>query len=837
MSNLDSVIEKPITNILSGSFMDYSMSVIVSRAIPDVRDGLKPVHRRILYSMHDLNMYKQYKKSARIVGDVIGKYHPHGDSAVYETMVRMSQPWSLREPLIDGHGNFGSMDGDAAAAMRYTEAKLEKISVEMLRDLNKNTVDFQENYDGTEHEPAVLPSRFPNLLVNGSEGIAVGMATKIPPHNLKESCQAIIAQIDNETISTEELMKHLPGPDFPTGGTIMGDEGIKEAYETGRGSIPVRGVTEIKETQKGTKITIKEIPYQVNKAKLVSDIKQIQKDWDEYAKERNKKNSKAKVKGLDFVVKNGVLDETDRNNTNNSVTITIRLKKGVEPDLVLNHLYKHTQLQTSFSVNNLSLVPKMQNGKRTLEPRVLNLKETINEYIKHQIEVITRRLTFELKQKEEKIHLINGLIKALDQLDAAIQTIRNSSGKSEARESLIALLSIDETQANHILEMKLQKLTSGDQEKEREEQKTLKNEIDEIRAILKDDNKIKNIIKDDLFEIGERYGSDRRTAIKPPAEAFNAEDLIADDDVVVTITQNGFIKRTLESTYRTQRRKGIGVNAMSMYKDDFIRHLEIASNHDNLLFFTNHGKVYRKKVHEIPESTAQSRGDHIQLLLNLEDDESIQAVLSIRTFTDKQNLVFVTRNGIVKKSLLSDYENIRSTGIHAINLDRGDRLIGTSLTTGKRNITLVTKKAMSITFKESDVELRKRKAKGVKGIDLSKDDGVVSFVIHDGFSDLFLATERGYGKCSSLSQYRVQNRNGKGVKSIRLSDKTGDVIGANIVEDNDATMLMTKNGTLMKMSSDEIAKSGRKTQGTRLIRLRDNDSLRAIAAIPDTDLE
>lgn len=834
----ENIIDKPITGILSTSFLDYAMSVIVGRSLPDVRDGLKPVHRRILYAMHDLGMThdKPFKKSARIVGDVIGKYHPHGDSAVYETMVRLAQPWNMRSKLVDMHGNNGSMDGDGAAAMRYTEARLSKLSDELLRDLKKNTVDYQPNYDGTEHEPKVLPSRFPNLLVNGSEGIAVGLATKIPTHNLREVVNATIAQLDNEDITLDELLTHITGPDFPTGASILGYNGIRDAYATGKGSMTIRSTVDV-ETKKGvTKLIIREIPYQVSPKKLEAEILRIQDDWKDYIKELGKKNAKTKQKGLDFLVDDSLQNITDSSNEDWNVTIQMTLKKDVNPELVLNYLYQNTSLQTSFSMNNIALVPRItESGETKLEPKLLPLKETLAEYIKHQMEVVKRKNQFDLTKAESRAHKVAGIIIALDNLDESIATIREASDKEQAKSNLQSLLGLDEIQATAILDMQLHRLTNLDQDKQREEYNELILYIETLKSKLGDPALIKQEIKEDLIDIAERYGEDRRTTVLPPAGVFNAEDLIVDDEVVVTITQNGFIKRTLESTYRTQRRRGIGVNGMTMYEDDFVRHLHVGKNKDTLLFFTNLGKVYRKKIYEIPEATASSRGKNIRIFLDLDKEENVQAVLSIKEFSEEQYLLFATQNGIMKKSKLSHYANIRQNGIYAITLDEGDRLIGVNLTNGERNITLVSKKGVSITFAESTVKSVSRIGRGVKGISLAKGDLITAFVVHEENADLFVATNEGFGKRTSLEEYRVQNRGGKGVISIKLTDKNGEVVGCSVVQEDDTMVMMTKNGTLMKLLVKEISQFSRNTQGTKIINLRDGDELNLITRIPDEE--
>lgn len=847
----DSAIEE----VVPQKFLDYGMSVIVSRAIPDVRDGLKPVHRRILYAMNDLGMThdKPFKKSARIVGEVIGKYHPHGDTAVYETMVRMAQEWSLRQMLVEGHGNFGSMGNDGAAAMRYTEARLRAISQELLRGIKKydtdendrwvnGVVDFVGNYDDSEQEPSVLPGRFPNMIVNGAEGIAVGMATKMPPHNLKEVCQGIIAQIDNPNVTIEELMTFIQGPDFPTGGMVMGNEGIKEAYETGRGSITVRGSVEIEEDKATGKIIlrIREVPYQVNEEVLIQKIKDIQKDYDEYKRERDKKGGKAlKPKGLDFHEKDGVNNDKDSATPDNQVNISINLKRGITPEVVLSYLYKHTPLQTSYSVLNLALVPegKSKDGKTQLKPKIMGLKTLINEYIKHQQEVERRTLEYDLRDILKKTHALEGLMKALDQLDESIAAIRAAKSRSEARESLISLLTIDTIQADSILKLELQSLANFAQDEKRAEYQEKLIRISEIRHILSDENEILKLVKNNLIEMGEKYGSDRLTLLKPPAQEINLEDLIEDEEVVVTITHGGYIKRTAQSSYKSQRRNGRGVSGMNTNEEDFVAHLEVAKNHDTLLIFTNNGRVYRIRVFEIPEFARTAKGTSIYNLLSIEKEEKIQAVLSIRDFSDQQNVIFATRNGTVKKTKLSEYANIRQNGIAAIKLreeaGKSDSVVGVELTNGERNITLVTKKGISITFDEREVKSVGRTGIGVKGIKLGKRDEVVSFDKHEEFGDLFIATNTGYGKRTPLGDFRVQTRGGKGVIVCKLTEKNGEVVGARVVQEEDALMLITKHGTLIKLLVGSISQFGRNTQGTKIMNLRDKDEIQGIARIAD----
>ncbi|QST02915.1 DNA gyrase subunit A (plasmid) [Pontibacillus sp. ALD_SL1] len=820
--------------IFKDAFLDYAMSVIVSRALPDVRDGLKPVHRRILYAMHDLGMHshKPHKKSARIVGEVIGKYHPHGDSAVYDSMVRLTQDFNMNVPLINGHGNFGSIDGDAAAAMRYTEARLEKISNELLRDLHKDTVDYEDNYDGSEREPHVLPSVFPNLLVNGGEGIAVGMASKIPPHNLKEVVEAVIAQMENPVITAEELMTIMPGPDFPHPCVVMGKSGIKEAFNTGRGVFKIRGIVDVVSTKKKNQIIIRSVPYQVNPEMLVKRIYELQGEWDHYVKERAKKKKVERNGLIDFVETNGISNQADRNNP---VHIIITLKKEADPDLVLNYLYKKTDLEKSFGYNMVALVP--EKGKDTISrvPSQLSLKEIIAHYIDHQVEVLTRSLQFDLKKQEEKMHLLSGFIKALDDIDETVRIIRESTNKPEAMLGLMNHLHIDEIQAENILDRKLQTLANFEQDKLRLEHEERGKEIILIKEKLENPSLIHEDIKETLKSISSQYGKPRQTTLTDDIESFDDEDLITNDDVVVTITHDGLIKRTLESTYRTQRRKGIGVSGMKLLEDDFIRHLHVAKNKDTLLFFTNQGKVYKKKVYEISESTSNNRGTNVELLLDLEHDERIQAILAIREFSSSQKILFVTKNGHVKKTPLSAFGNIRQNGIISIRMKPQDSLIGVCLTSDDRNITLVTRKAISITFEGSSIRPMSRTAAGLRGIRLNEGDTVVSFAVHEEEADLFVATNQGFGKRTPLGEFRVQKRAGKGVRIAKLNDKNGEVIGTLTVQEEDTVMLMTKNGTLMKMKAEELSQFGRVAQGTKIINLRDGDELSVIARIPDEE--
>lgn len=820
-------------------FNDYATSVNVSRAIPDVRDGLKPVHRRILHAMNDLGMThgSSYKKSARVVGEVIGKYHPHGDSAVYESMVRMAQEWNLRYQLVDGHGNFGDMDGNSAAAMRYTEVKLKKIAGELLRDIKKETVDFQENYDGSESEPKVLPGRFPNLLVNGTQGIAVGMASSIPTHNLNEICQAVIAQIENPDISIEDLMNYVKGPDFPTGAIVMGEERIKEAYRTGRGTVRMRAKTHIEEDGKHTYLVITELPYQVNKQNIIEKLNEIQKKWNFFDSERKKakKNSQVKEEGHNFAEK--INDETDRENENNTVRIVITLKREANPDTTLKYLFKNTQLQETCSFNMNVNVPYEDDGKVYLRQRVLNLKEMIHEYIKHQKEVETRRVKYDLKKLRSEIYHLEALIKALNKLDETIQTIRDAETEEVAVENLMALLDIEKDQAEAILLRRLRTIANFQQDKVRNEYEEKRKQIEELEDILADEEKIMLIVKENLITIMEKYGDERRTEILPEVDEINLEDTIVNEQCVVTMTHQGYIKRTSSDAYRAQRRKGRGVNGMVTYDDDFIHHLQIVNTHDTLLFFTNYGRVYQMKAWEIRDSIARTIGVSIKTLLNLQDDENVQAIRAVQEFSDKQYLFFGTRNGMVVRSPLSDYQHINKNGIKAMNLREGDRLIDVALTSGNRLVTIVTQKGLSITFDEDQINTVRRGGTGVKGIKLSTDDKVVSFTTNEKDSefDLFIATNNGFGKRTPQSEFRVQKRGGKGIFCVKLTEKNGLVVGTKVVDNEDALMLITKNGLLMKLNVDEISQFGRNTQGTKIINLKDNDELQAVERIVDTE--
>lgn len=798
--------EVNISQEMKTSFLDYAMSVIVSRAIPDVRDGLKPVHRRILYAMHDLGMHadKAYKKSARIVGEVIGKYHPHGDSAVYDTMVRMAQDFNYRYMLVDGHGNFGSVDGDAAAAMRYTEARMSKISMEILRDINKDTIDFTDNYDGSEKEPIVLPSRFPNLLVNGASGIAVGMATNIPPHQLGEVIDGVLAVSKNPDITVDELMEnYIFGPDFPTAGQILGRSGIRKAYETGKGSITLRAKTEIVEHDNGkSSIIVTEIPYQVNKAKLIEKIAELVRD--------------KKIDGI-----TDLRDESDRE----GMRIVIELRRDVNPNVVLNNLYKQTAMQTTFGINLLALV----NG----EPKVLNLKQCLQYYLDHQIVVIKRRTAYELRKAEARAHIVEGLRIALDHLDEVISLIRNSKTTDIAREGLMNRFELSEKQAQAILDMRLQRLTGLEREKIEQEYQDLIKLIAELKEILANEEKVLEIIREELTEIKDKYNDERRTEIViGQADFFEDEDLIPEETVIITLTHKGYIKRLPLSTYRAQRRGGRGVQGMGTNEDDFVEHLLSTSTHDTLLFFTNKGKVYKAKGYEIPEFGRTAKGIPIVNVLNVEKDEWINAVIAVKDFEDDHYIFFSTKQGISKRTALSQFGNIRRDGIRAINLRDEDELIAVRLTDGKKDIMVGTKKGYLIRFPEEEVRAMGRTAAGVKAISLrDEEDEVVSMdIIEDGLQVL-VVTVNGFGKRTPAEDYRITGRGGKGILTCNLTKRNGMVAAVKTVTGEEDIMIITESGVLIRMSVDGISVTGRNTQGVRLIRLHEEDQVATVARI------
>ena len=796
----DKLVEIKIEDEMRNSYLDYAMSVIVSRALPDVRDGLKPVHRRILYAMDELGMTpdKQYRKSARVVGDVLGKYHPHGDSSVYGAMVRLAQDFNTRYLLVDGHGNFGSVDGDGAAAMRYTEARMTKLATEMLRDINKDTVSFRPNFDETLQEPTVLPSRFPNLLVNGSSGIAVGMATNIPPHNLREVIDGLALMIDDPECSVDDLMKAIKGPDFPTGGIIMGKDGIRKAFRSGRGKVTLRAVAEIEESSRGKhSIIVSEIPYQVNKSNLIEKIA-------EYVRDK-------KLEGI-----SDLRDESDRE----GMRIVIELKRDANPKVVLNNLFKHTQLQTTFGIINLALV----NG----EPKVLNLKEMLYYYLEHQKDIIIKRTKYDLNKAEERAHIVEGLKIALDNIDEMIKIIRGSGDDQEARDSLMSRFALSDKQAQAILDMRLKRLTGLERDKLEEEYEALIKEINRLREILASERLVINIINEELLEINDKYGDMRRTRIMAASHEINLEDMIEDEDVVITLTHFGYIKRMPEGTYKPQRRGGRGIIALTKREEDFVEDLYITSTHSTILFFTNKGKVYSLKAYEIPEAGRQAKGTAIVNLLNLTGDEKVSAIIPLYKHNPEDNLVLITRKGIIKKTGLDQFENIRKSGLIAVSLHESDELISVKLTDGSKDLIVVTKKGMAIRFSEKDVRNMGRSAMGVKAITLNEGDVVVAMEIVDDDKNLLVITEYGYGKRTPLTDYRLQNRGGKGLITYSIKEKTGDIVSAKVVSDHDEVMMISLNGIVIRIGVSEISIMGRSTQGVTLMKMKD-DKVVAVA--------
>ncbi len=805
------VEEVNISDEMKTSFLDYAMSVIVSRAIPDVRDGLKPVHRRILYAMHELGMHadKSFKKSARIVGEVIGKYHPHGDSAVYEAMVRMAQDFSHRYLLVNGHGNFGSVDGDSAAAMRYTEAKMSRLSMELLRDINKDTIDYIDNYDGSEKEPVVFPSRFPNLLVNGSSGIAVGMATNIPPHHLGETIDAVLAISHRPDISVDELMEnYIHGPDFPTAGKILGKSGIRRAYETGRGSITLRATTEIEENKSGTsRIIVTELPYQVNKAKLIEKIAELVRE--------------KRLEGI-----SDLRDESDRD----GMRIVIELRRDANANVVLNNLYKYTALQTTFGINMLALVDG--------QPKVLSLKECLQHYLDHQVEIIERRTKFDLRRAENRAHILEGLRIALDHLDEVITLIRNSATTEVAREGLMERFKLTEKQAQAILDMRLQRLTGLEREKIDTEYQDLLKLIQELKAILADREKVLEIIRQELTEIKERYNDERRSEIILGGIDFlEDEDLIPEENIVITLTHKGYIKRLPSSTYRTQNRGGRGVQGMDTQEDDFVEHLIYTSTHSTVLFFTNKGKVYRLRGFEIPEYGRTAKGIPIINLLQIEQGEWINAVIAADEYDEDQYLVFATKHGLAKRTSVSQFANIRKGGIIAINLREDDELISVRLTDGQEHIMIATKQGYLIRFEEEQVRPMGRTASGVKGITLRDGDEVVSMDILEKGAQILHVTNKGIGKRTPEDQYRLTHRGGKGIFTCKLTEETGHVSAVKAVTGSEDIMIITVDGVLIRIPVESISQTGRNTQGVRLIRLRDNEEVATVAKIVEDELD
>lgn len=812
MSNVNN---RYIEEELKQSYLDYSMSVIVSRALPDVRDGLKPVHRRILFAMNEMGMTsdKPYKKSARIVGEVLGKYHPHGDSAVYNTMVRMAQNFAYRYELVDGHGNFGSIDGDSAAAMRYTEARMSKISNELLEDIDKDTIDFRKNFDDSLDEPIVLPAKLPNLLLNGATGIAVGMATNIPPHNLGEVVDGILALIDNKEITPVQLMEYIKGPDFPTGAIIDGEAGIYDAYTTGRGRVRVRGKIEIEEGKNGREsLIIKEIPYQLNKASLIEKIANLVKE--------------KKIVGI-----SDLRDESDRD----GIRVVIELKKGEESELVLNSLYKYTELQTTFGIIMLALVNNV--------PRVLNLKEILDEYLKHRFEVITRRTKFNLNKAERRAHILKGFIIALENIDRVIEIVRGSADGNEARIALIDKYGFSEEQAKAILDMRLQRLTGLERDKIDREHEELKALIIELNKILADDDRVYEIIKDELNDIKNKYNDPRRTTIEKERLEIRPEDLIKDDSVLVTITNRGYVKRMELDKYKAQKRGGKGVSTQNTIEDDFVERMEVMSNLDTMMIFTDKGRVFHLKVYQIPESSKQARGRLIGNLIKLKEDERVREIIKIREFSQDKELVFVTRDGMVKKTNLSEYKNINTAGLKAIKLRDGDDIIfvGILPVDSKEQIFLATKLGHSIRFAKDDVRPTGRDTSGVKGISLRAKDKVISaLLIDDAANETILTiTENGYGKRTRVDEYPLQSRSGKGVINIRCSDKNGEVVAVKPVKDEEELMVITSSGIVIRTSVNQISIIGRATQGVKIMRVNESESEKvvSIASFKEEDAE
>ncbi|MBV6646898.1 MAG: DNA gyrase subunit A [Cyclobacteriaceae bacterium] len=804
------IIPINIEDEMRGAYIDYSMSVIISRALPDVRDGLKPVHRRILYGMDELgvNYNRPYKKCARIVGDVLGKYHPHGDTAVYDTMVRMAQSWSLRYPLVDGQGNFGSVDGDSPAAMRYTEARLKRISEELLGDIAKNTVDFQPNYDDSTKEPSVLPGKIPNLLVNGASGIAVGMATNMAPHNLSEVVDGVIAFIDNRDITIEEMSQLVLAPDFPTGGIIYGYQGVRSAFETGRGRIVMRAKAEVEVTKTGReRIIVTEIPYLVNKASMIEKTAQL--------------INEKKIEGI-----SDMRDESDRS----GMRVVYEIKKDAIPNVVLNNLYKYTQLQSSFSVNNVALVK----GR----PKTLNLKELVHYFVEHRHEVVVRRTEFELEEAEKRAHILEGYLIALDNLDAVIELIRKSRDPEEAKSGLMEQFKLSEIQAKAILEMRLQRLTGLEREKIEKEYEEIKELITKLKEILADEGLRMQIIKDELIEIKDRYGDERRSFIEHSADEFTAEDMIPDDEMVLTISHEGYIKRTALAEYRTQGRGGVGSKAATSKDDDFTEHLFIATNHNYLLIFTEFGKVFWKKVWEIPEGSKAAKGRAIQNLINIDADDKIRTVINVKTLSDPDYInnnfvVMCTQQGTIKKTSLEAYSRPRQNGINAITINEGDKLLSVSLTDGDNHIVIANNAGRAIHFHESDVRPMGRMAAGVRGVWLGNDEHVIGMICvkTEEESNVLVVSDKGYGKRSDLGDYRITKRGGKGVKTLNVTDKTGKLVAIKDVNDGDELMIINKSGIAIRMSVSELRVMGRATQGVKLIRLNENDEISAVQKI------
>ena len=802
------VIPVDIKNEMKKCYIDYAMSVIVGRALPDVRDGLKPVHRRILYSMQELGLApeKGYRKCARIVGEVLGKYHPHGDSSVYDALVRMAQDFSMRYMLVDGHGNFGSVDGDSAAAMRYTEAKMNKIASQMLRDITKNTVDFIPNFDGEEKEPSVLPSRFPNLLVNGSSGIAVGMATNIPPHNLGEVIDGTIMLIDNPEAEILDLMTAIKGPDFPTGSTIMGKSGIRSAYETGKGKVIVRAEAEIEEENNRHRIVVTELPYQVNKARLIENIADLVKD--------------KKINGI-----SDLRDESDRE----GMRIVIELKRDANPNVVLNLLYKHTKMQDTFGVTMLALVDN--------EPQILNLKQILGHYINFQKDVITRRTVFELNKAEARAHILEGLRIALDNIDEVINIIRGSKTSEIAKNTLMERFNLSEKQAQSIIEMILRRLTGLERDKIEEEYAELMKEIEYLKSILASEEKLLSVIKEELIEIKNKYNDERRTKIETNVNEIDVEDLIQEKEIVITLTHSGYIKRISSDVYSAQKRGGKGIQAMSTKEDDFVEHVMVTSTHSDILFFTNRGRVYKLRGYQIPEAGRAAKGTNVINLIAIEPDERIETVLTVNDVYENGYLFMGTKNGIVKKTNLNEFKNLRKNGLIAINLREGDELLKVKMTRGDANIIMVTQNGLAIKFNEQDVRPMGRTASGVKAISLSDDDIAVCMDIAVDDEALLVISENGFGKRTPLSEYKRQNRGGVGLITYKIAEKTGKVVGATVCKPEDELMLINTSGVAIRINVSDISVTSRSAMGVRLMRTSEEERIVAITKISASDEE
>ena len=815
MSDGEKLIPINIEEEMKSAYIDYSMSVIVSRALPDVRDGLKPVHRRVLYGMYDLGVFsnKAHKKSARIVGEVLGKYHPHGDTSVYDAMVRMAQEWSMRYLLIDGQGNFGSVDGDSPAAMRYTEARMRKISEEIMADIEKETVDFQLNFDDTLYEPKVMPTKVPTLLINGATGIAVGMATNMPPHNLTEVINGTLAYLDNEDIEVDELMNHIKAPDFPTGGIIYGYEGVREAFKTGRGRIVMRAKVNFEEVDGRESIIITEIPYQVNKAEMIKKTADLVND-----------------KKIDGIA--NIRDESDRN----GMRIVYILKRDATPNVVLNTLYKFTQLQASFSVNNIALVK----GR----PQMLNLKDMIHYFIEHRHDVVVRRTQFELRKAEERAHILEGLIIASDNIDEVIALIRGSKNTDEAREKLVERFNLSDIQSRAIVEMRLRQLTGLEQDKLRAEFEELMKLIEHLKALLADVNLRTEVIKEELIEIRDKYGDARRSTIEYSGGDVSIEDLIADENVVITISHAGYIKRTNLTEYKTQNRGGVGQKSAGTRDQDFLEHLFVASNHQYMMFFTQKGKCFWMRVYEIPEGSKTAKGRALQNLINIESDDKVKAFictqdLKDKVYTNSHNLIMVTKKGQVKKTSLDKYSKPRVNGVAAITIKEGDELLAAQLTDGNSQIMIAVKSGKMVRFEETKTRPMGRTASGVRGITLKDEsDEVIGMVsVNDMESEILVVAENGYGKRSSIEEYRITNRGGKGVKTLNITEKTGKLISINSVTDSDDLMIINKSGLTIRMAVEDLRVMGRATQGVKLINIKENDSIAAVTKVMKDEAE